>query len=121
MGEVEQICDRVGIVREGRMIAEAPVQELRGREGLVVRVEPLEEALRTAQALPGVEKAWVDNEVLRLLTDPGRVAEINAGLVRAGLRVSELRPIERSLEEVFLRLTAGRDASAEARVDELDR
>ncbi|MDP8950884.1 MAG: ABC transporter ATP-binding protein [Actinomycetota bacterium] len=121
LGEVEQICDRVGIVREGRMIAEAPVQELRGREGLVVRVEPLEEALRTAQALPGVEKAWVDNEVLRLLTDPGRVAEINAGLVRAGLRVSELRPIERSLEEVFLRLTAGRDASAEARVDELDR
>ncbi len=114
LGEVEQICDRVGIVREGRMIAEAPVQELRGRGGLAVRVEPLKEALSTAQALPGVEKAWVDNDVLRLLTDPGRVAEINAGLVRAGLRVSELRPVERSLEEVFLQLTAGRDARANA-------
>ncbi len=121
LGEVEQICDRVGIVREGRMIAEAPVHELRGREGLAVRAEPLKEALSTAQMLPGVEKAWVDDDMLRLLTDPGRVPEINAGLVRAGLRVSELRPVERSLEEVFLQLTAGRDARAEARADELGR
>jgi ABC-2 type transport system ATP-binding protein len=113
LGEVEQICDRVGIVREGRMISEAPVNELRSREGLTIRAEPLEEALRTAQTLPGVEKAWVDGDMLRLLTDPGRAAEINAGLVNAGLRVSELRPIERSLEEVFLQLTAGGDARAD--------
>ncbi len=121
LGEVEQICDRVGIVREGRMVAEAPVHELRGREGLVVRAEPLEEALNTAQTLPGVEKAWVDDDVLRLLTDPGRAAQINAGLVGAGLWVSELRPVERSLEEVFLQLTARTLPEAEARADELDR
>ena len=113
LGEVEQICDRVGIVREGRMIAEAPVEELRGREGLIIRVEPLEEALRTAQTLRGVDKAWVDGGKLRLLTDPGRAAEINAGLVRAALQVSELRPVERSLEEVFLQLTAEKDVEAD--------
>jgi hypothetical protein len=39
--------------------------------------------------------------------DPGRAAEVNAGLVSAGLRVSELRPVERSLEDVFLELTGG--------------
>jgi ABC-2 type transport system ATP-binding protein len=75
-------------------------------------VEPLQEALRAAQTLPGVEKAWVDDGKLRLLTDPGRAAEINAGLVRADLRVSELRPVERSLEEAFLQLTAEKDAKA---------
>jgi ABC-2 type transport system ATP-binding protein len=108
LGEVEQICDRIGIVREGRMISETPVGELRGREGLSIRVEPLEEALRAAEGLPGVEKAWVDDDTLRLLlADPDRGAEINAALVHAGLRVSELRPVERSLEEVFLQLTAG--------------
>jgi ABC-2 type transport system ATP-binding protein len=108
LGEVEQICDRIGIVREGRMISETPVGELRGREGLSIRVEPLEEALRAAEGLPGVEKAWVDDDTLRLLlADPDRAAEINAALVHAGLRVSELRPVERSLEEVFLQLTAG--------------
>jgi len=117
LGEVEQICDRVGIVQEGRMLAEASVNELRSREGLAVRAEPLEEALRVAQRLPSVEKAWVDNGVLRLLTDQGRAAEINTGLVRADLWVSELRPVERSLEEVFLQLTARRDAKSGTEAD----
>lgn len=45
--------------------------------------------------------------MLRLTTDPGRAAEINAKLVSAGLRVSEIRPSEQSLEEVFLELTGG--------------
>jgi ABC-2 type transport system ATP-binding protein len=105
LGEVEQICDRVGIVRKGRMVAEGSVEELRGGEGLVLRVEPLQEALRTAGALPGVERAWEADGMLRLSIASGGAAEVNAGLVRAGLRVSELRPVERSLEEVFLRLT----------------
>ena len=114
LGEVEQTCDRVGIVREGRMIAEAPVEELRNREGLAIRAKPLSAALSAAQTLPGVEKAWVDAGMLRLLTDPGRAADINAGLVLAGLEVSEIRPAERSLEEVFLQLTGERDARADA-------
>lgn len=119
LGEVEQICDRVGIVREGKMVAESRVDELRSREGLAIQVEPLEEALRVARWLPGVERAWVEDEMLRLLTDPGRAAEINAALIRAGVRVSELRPVERSLEEVFLRLTAEGEATPEAEADDV--
>ncbi len=112
LGEVEQTCDRVGIVREGEMVAEAPVAELRGGEGLAVRAEPAEEAL--CVALAGVEEAWVEKggAPRLLLADPGGAARINAGLVSAGLRVSELRPVERSLEEAFPRLTAGRGARA---------
>jgi ABC-type multidrug transport system ATPase subunit len=106
LGEVEQLCDRVGVVREGRMISEVPVEELGGRESLVVKAEPPEEALRAARALPSVEMAWVAGGALRLLTNPGVAEEINAGLVRAGLRVREIRPVERSLEEVFLQLAA---------------
>jgi ABC-type multidrug transport system ATPase subunit len=106
LGEVEQLCDRVGVVREGRMISEVPVEELGGRESLVVKAEPPEEALRAARALPSVEMAWVAGGALRLLTNSGVAEEINAGLVRAGLRVREIRPVERSLEEVFLQLAA---------------
>src|SRR5215217_8755172 len=114
LSEAEQICDRVGIVREGKMVAESRVDELRRHEGLILRAEPLEEALRVARWLPGVERAWADDETLRLLADPGIAAEINGGLVRAGIRVSELRPAERSLEEVFLRLTEEREAGVDA-------
>jgi len=108
LGEVEQICDRIGVILRGKLVVERTMEELRGREeGLLVRAEPLEEAVRVAQDLPEVEEAQVADGMLRITADPARAAEINAGLVNAGLRVSELRPIERSLEEMFLELTGG--------------
>jgi ABC-type multidrug transport system ATPase subunit len=107
LGEVEQICDRVGVIHKGILVAEGAIAELRGEEGLLVRAEPLEEARQIAERLKGVEGVTVADGMLRLATDPGRAAEINAKLVSAGLRVSELRPAEQSFEEVFLELTGG--------------
>ena len=107
LGEVEQVCDRVGVIQRGKLVAERTMADLRGQEGLLVRAEPLEEAVRTAGNLPGVEEATVVDGMLRVTADPDRAAEINAGLVNAGLRVSELRPVDRSLEEMFLELTGG--------------
>ena len=107
LGEVEQICDRVGVIHKGILVAEGTIAELRGEEGLLVRAEPFEEARQIAERLKGVEGVRVADGMLRLATDPGRAAEINAKLVSAGIRVSELRPAEQSLEEVFLELTGG--------------
>jgi ABC-type multidrug transport system ATPase subunit len=108
LGEVEQICDRIGVILRGKLVAERTMEELRGREGgLLVRAEPLKEAERVVKNLPRIEEAKVVDEMLQLTVDPVRAAEINAGLVNAGVRVSELRPVERSLEEMFLELTGG--------------
>lgn len=107
LGEVEQVCDRVGVIHKGRLISEGAVADLRGGEVLLVRVEPLGDAARIAERLEGVEGVESKDGALRLTTAPERAAEINAKLVSAGLRVSELRPAERSLEEAFLELTGG--------------
>jgi len=107
LGEVEQICDRAGVIQRGKLVAQGTLAELRGREGLLVRAEPLENARYIAARLDGVEEANVTNGTLRLIVDPARAAEINRKLVAAGLDVSELRPAEQSLEEVFLELTGG--------------
>jgi ABC-type multidrug transport system ATPase subunit len=108
LGEVEQICDRIGVILKGKLVAERTMEELRGREGrLLVRAEPLEEAERVVKNLPRIEEARVVDEMLQLTVDPARAAEINAGLVNGGVRVSELRLVERSLEEMFLELTGG--------------
>ena len=107
LGEVEQICDRVGVIQRGELVAQGTVSELRGREGLLVRAEPVKYAHEIAKRLAGVEEVKETDGMLKLTTDPGRAAEINAKLVSAGLRVSEIRPSEQSLEEVFLELTAG--------------
>jgi ABC-2 type transport system ATP-binding protein len=52
----------------------------------------------------------VDGEI-HLKTKPENSAEINRQLVGAGIGVSELRPFERSLEEVFFQLTGEKQGS----------
>lgn len=107
LGEVEQICSRVGVIQGGRLVAEGTLDELRGDAGLFVRAEPVEQARKVlVSALGGAAVGERDGTFL-LRTDPGRAAEINKRLVQAGIAVSELRPRERSLEEVFLQLTGG--------------
>jgi ABC-type multidrug transport system ATPase subunit len=110
LGEVEQICDRVGVINEGRLVREGSVEEFRRQGALVVRVVPVDEAVRVVRRFPEVEEVQTaSGGMLRLAVNPTRAAEINAALVNAGLRVSELRAAEQSLEEVFLQLTAGTD------------
>ena len=46
-----------------------------------------------------------ENSHFNLEIDPGHSLEINRQLMGAGIGVSELRPLERTLEDVFLRLT----------------
>jgi ABC-type multidrug transport system ATPase subunit len=109
LGEVEQVCDRVGVILRGRLVAEGTVAELRGRAGLLVRAEPSELAVRVLEGLPHVRDIRHLDGALHLAADLDRAADINRELVSAGVSVSELRPVERSLEEAFLDLTQDRD------------
>jgi ABC-2 type transport system ATP-binding protein len=114
LAEIEQLCDRVGVINGGKLVAEGTVAKLRGEASLQVRAEPLGVAAQLARGLAGVEEVTLTDGMMRLKTDPGRGAEIVRKLVSAGLEVSEVRPVERPLEEVFLELTGGRTAGADS-------
>jgi ABC-2 type transport system ATP-binding protein len=109
LAEVEQVCDRAVVIHRGRVIAEGTVAELRGAAGLLVRAEPLEQA-RTVIERADVGDVSLDRGVLQVAVDPAWAPELNQALVGAGLAVYEIRPVERSLEDVFLQLTG--DAGA---------
>ncbi len=111
LGEIEQICDRACVIQEGRLIAEDSVEALRGPGALLVRAAPLDHAARLARDLPGVGGVTVADGALRLAVAPERAAAINAALVGAGVAVSEIRPIQDSLEAVFLHLTEDADGA----------
>src|ERR687895_303935 len=49
MGEVEQVCDRVGVIRDGVLVAEDTVEQLRGIARLRVRAAPLDAAASEAE------------------------------------------------------------------------
>jgi ABC-type multidrug transport system ATPase subunit len=105
LGEVEQICDRVGVIRSGKLIAEGTVEELRGRARLLVRADPRDRARRLAEEMYGVEQVQVSDGALVLAADTAQAGEIARELVTSGVVVSGLRPLERSLEETFFELT----------------
>jgi ABC-type multidrug transport system ATPase subunit len=106
MMEVEQICDRVGVLSHGTLIREGTVEELRGRDrSLLVRAEPLDRAAQLVAELPEVQAVATVGDALQITTEPQAAPAINRALVHAGLEVWELRPRRASLEEVFLQLT----------------
>jgi ABC-2 type transport system ATP-binding protein len=112
MNEVEQVCDRIGVIRSGRLVGEGTLDELRGQASLRVHAEPLETAVRLAATLAPVEQVAVEDGRLLIRADPGAAAAINRALVEGGIAVSELGLKRASLEEVFLELTQGTEEAA---------
>ncbi len=104
LGEVQQICDRVGVINGGKLIKEGTIEEIRGGTSLLVVARPAEQALGLLSERLGDKVRLVNGELL-IDVEPQRAAEINHWLVSAGIGVWQLRSAERSLEDVFLQLT----------------
>jgi ABC-2 type transport system ATP-binding protein len=112
--ELADICNRVGIIEYGQLLACGDVQELlarvRGRPVVRIRTtEPPESAARVLEGCPEVAGITVrDGEVVVALadgvTDHGSLA---ARLVAAGFRLQSMRQREADLETAFLELTRG--------------
>lgn len=99
--EVERICDRVGIIRAGRLAAVEQVEDLRGRALRRIEVEFADEAGRAAfEPPPGVVLERAEG---RRATVRAPAAEIEA-LLRTLLshRVRDVVIERPSLEEAFL-------------------
>ena len=113
MEEAEALCDRLGIVDEGRLIAEGGLEELRRRAGQkdVLRLSgefsAEEFPAHLAQTLPDVELLSHDAEHLTLsVAEAGsRLSEIFAALSTIGATVRETTLNRASLESLFIGLT----------------
>jgi len=100
LSEVEQICDRVGIVREGRLATIGPISELIGIRARRVEIELADAAsAQRIRAIPGFEAVDVDGNVVRGMYR-GAMEQLIGALARE--RVVNLVSREPSLEEIFL-------------------
>src|SRR6202051_2046921 len=82
--EVEQICDRVGVIRGGKLVTQSTVQELLGEEAVLVTPQPVDRAYELLSAMFGVAAVSRQNGSIRLQTDPAGSLGINRLLVGAG-------------------------------------
>lgn len=104
--EIEQLCNRVGIIHEGRLLYEGGPESLLAPTSLYkVRVDNLAKAVEILSNEPGLTVSQNGSSFLKVDADPQQLAEANALLVGSGIKVYELSPVQQSLEEAFLRLT----------------
>jgi ABC-2 type transport system ATP-binding protein len=109
MAEVEELCDRLAIVRSGRVIYEGRLDELLHSTGQRYRLRTTDDhrALEIATHQPGVGEVRFEDEGLSLAADEDAAAGLSIALVEAGLGIRALVPAAASLEELFFRLTEG--------------
>jgi ABC-2 type transport system ATP-binding protein len=106
LAEVQEICDRVGVIHDGRLLRESTVAELRGGSSLRVRATPEPAALAVAMRLAGDDAVRRTPAGLSLDLPAGAAPELTRALVEAGVNVHEIAAVERSVEEVFFEMTS---------------
>ncbi|MDB2260577.1 ABC transporter ATP-binding protein [Halorubrum ezzemoulense] len=121
--QVDAVCDHVGILRDGELVAEDSVEGLReavgGEETLDVAAAGADdEAVAAVRALDGVSGVTRDGDELVVNCDSDTKTEVIAALEDAGVAVADFHTREASLEDLFLAYTEGgaatRDADAAA-------
>jgi ABC-type multidrug transport system ATPase subunit len=100
LAEVEQMCTRVGVLDRGRLVVQEQLASLRAPTGRTVVVTP------DGDRALGLLDGQVDlREGERLVVRGSDPAELNRLLVDGGVRVRELAPERRGLEQVVLEAT----------------
>lgn len=106
LSEVELVCDRVAVIRRGRIVAEGTLDALRGRPEVRIRLEGADASVRDALGAfgpVGEEAPWLTVG----LADIGRVPDLVAAVVAAGGRVQAVEARAGSLEDRLIELLQG--------------
>lgn len=106
--EVEQVCTRVAIIKQGVTLVNAPIQELLTHgQVLQIKVDDPARAASFLTSLPWIKSVKKENDYL--LVDAGKEnpSRVNQALAMNNIFVSELVKSNVSLESIFLQLTGG--------------
>jgi ABC-2 type transport system ATP-binding protein len=111
MMEVEELCNRVAIIREGRVAYEGSLVELRAQAGVTYRLRTTDDrrAHGVCSAQPGIEEVGdaPGGGLLFKARDEAVVAQLSLALAESDALVLELTPQQATLEDLFFQLTEG--------------
>ncbi len=119
--EVEELCNRVAIVREGRVAYQGSLAELRRQagSGYLLRTTDDERARQVAEAQAGIGEVQIRAEsgLTFSAESESAVGALSLALAESGTLALELSPRHATLEDLFFRLTEGEEAGAAPRPD----
>ena len=104
--DVEFTCDRVVVMDKGRVVAEGPIQQLKGPSGRVFEVRAKAGTDRLVELLKaaGMECHATDEDVMRVFVPEGFSSkDLFRVAAREGIQLRHVRPSVPTLEDVFAR------------------
>jgi ABC-2 type transport system ATP-binding protein len=124
LAELAELCDSVGIIERGRLVASGPLDQVRRRaaRGRLLRIRILSDSTQAETVLRDragvgniyhVTQAVVPGEEMpgtlevEFSGDSDAIADLLGAVVASGVRVLSFEEITSDLEEVFLSLTKG--------------
>ena len=109
LAEVEDVCNRVAILNQGRVAFEGALEELRASVGEATRIETADSTrtLTLAHEL-GIENATIEGEAVWLEAPMTAIDRLTIALGTAGIPIRGLNRERHSLEDLFFRLTEER-------------
>jgi ABC-2 type transport system ATP-binding protein len=118
LAEVEELCNRVAIIRKGRIVYEGALNELlaTAATGYSLCSPQLERARALLLNQAGIGEVTSVDGSLRFQADEDAVAALSIALGQARIGVTALVPETASLEELFLGMTEGEQPGAEEAV-----
>jgi ABC-2 type transport system ATP-binding protein len=107
--EIQLLCDRVAIISQGKVLKTAPVAQLVGEESKVEwSLQPLSAAIPQLSDLPyirNVEQLGKERVMVHMPVE--KIAETNQLLLSSNIQVNAIRPMNQTLEDIFLEMTGG--------------
>jgi ABC-2 type transport system ATP-binding protein len=115
LSEVEELCNRVAIIRSGRIVYQGSLAELMStaHAGYRLRTSSTARAHAICLGEPGIREVSLDEGTIRFSADEEAVASLSITLGKAGVGITSLVPEVASLEELFLGLTEGDEGVVE--------
>lgn len=111
LSEMQLLCDRVGIINNGKLISVCTMEELSHQMNPTTQYSiKVSDAAKANELLKGneaVNKAETADNIITAEISEDNIASIVRLLVTSGVDISEVRKIESSLEDIFLQVTGG--------------
>jgi ABC-2 type transport system ATP-binding protein len=107
LAEVEELCNRVAIVRAGSIVYEGAIAELKRTAGSTYHLRTTDDdrALAVCQAQPGIGDVRAEAGAVAFGGSEEAVAELSVALVEAGALIRSLVPQTATLEDLFFKFT----------------
>jgi len=109
--EVELVCNRVSILRKGKVVTEGIVSELLSsdREQLKVSVDDVQRSQEILADADYIHELIVEDNCLMISADKDKSSAIAKLLVSGDVMVNSIAPVPRTLESIFMDMTTGEE------------